>query len=253
MQTTRSLAPVAALALALGVGACGSGGSGSTSGSQSTGGTTTAPAAARIDPANFARTVDNPWFPLEPGTTLRYRGVKDGKATVDVFAVTNETRKILGVPATVVHDRLYDSTGNLVEDTIDWYAQDRQGNVWYLGEATKELDAQGHVTSRSGSWQAGVHGAQAGIFMPADPKVGRSFRQEYSRGQAEDHFKILSLSTPVEVPAVSSQDAMRTEEWTPLEPGVIDHKYYVRGIGTVREAAVKGPREYNTLVSVKRG
>jgi len=242
----RLAAAIATLALPLGVGACGSGSDSSGSSTKSASGN------SQIKPESFGRTVDNPWFPLKPGTTLCYRGVKDGKPTVDVFAVTHKTKKILGVPATVVHDSLYDSKGRLVEDTFDWYAQDKRGNVWYLGEDTKELDARGHVTPREGSWQAGVDGAIAGIFMPANPKVGRSFRQEYYKGQAEDRFKILSLSASVKVPAVSSSQAMRTEETTPLEPDVVDNKYYVRNIGTVREVSVKGPKVYNTLVSVRR-
>ena len=139
-----------------------------------------------------------------------------------------------------------------MEDTIDWYAQDRQGNVWYLGEATKELDRKDKVKSREGSWQAGVNGAEAGIFMPAHPKVGQTFRQEYYKGQAEDHFQVLSLNASIHVPYISTRHALKTREWSPLEPGVIDAKYYVRGIGTVHEATVKGGNERLELFSVKR-
>ena len=247
MKGTGVVALIAALALPVGLAACGSKGGSSTSSRKS------APANAYIKRSNFVRIIDNPWFPLKPGTTLRYRGVKDGKPTIDVFTITSKTKDIQGVPATVVHDALYNTKGKVVEDTMDWYGQDKRGNVWYLGEATKELDAKGRVTSRSGSWQTGVNGAIAGIFMPANPKVGQAFRQEYYKGQAEDHFKVLSLSASVTVPALSSHQAMRTEERTPLEPDVVDNKYYVRGIGTVREEAVKGPRETNVLISMKRG
>jgi hypothetical protein len=240
----RLVAAPLVVALIAGLAACGSGGGSSGSGKSTSQGN------GYIRPENFVRTVDNPWFPLGPGTTLRYRGVKDGKPTVDVFTVTSRTKDILGVPATVVHDALYDTRGQLVEDTFDWYGQDKRGNVWYLGEDTKELDSEGHVTSREGSWQTGVNGAIAGIFMPAHPQVGQSYRQEYYRGQAEDHFKILSLKASVKVPARSSQEAMLTQETTPLEPGVVDHKYYVRGIGTVDEKTVKGGTEYNVLTSV---
>ncbi|MFN2568542.1 MAG: hypothetical protein ABR564_02945 [Candidatus Dormibacteria bacterium] len=237
MSKTGFAAVIAALTLPLGVAACGSSGNSSPS-------TPPRPAAnAYIERANFVRTVDNPWFPLKPGTTLRYRGIKDAAPTVDVVTVTHRTRDILGVPATVVHDSLYDDKGHVIEETFDWYAQDKRGNVWYLGEDTKELDAKGNVKSREGSWQTGKDGAIAGIFMPANPRVGQSFRQEYYKGQAEDHFKILSLGA----------GRMRTEETTPLEPDVVDNKYYVRGIGTVREVAVKGPKETNVLVSVKKG
>jgi hypothetical protein len=242
----RLVGAVAAAALSAGLAACGSGGGSSDPDKISAQGN------GYIKRENFVRTVDNPWFPLKPGTTLRYRGVKDGRPTIDVFTVTSRTKDILGVPATVVHDALYDESGHLVEDTFDWYGQDKRGNVWYLGEDTKELDSKGRVTSREGSWQTGRDGATAGIFMPAHPKVGQSFRQEYYKGHAEDRFKILSLKSPVKVPALSSRQAMLTKETTPLEPGVVDHKYYVRGIGTVDERTVKGGTEYNVLTSVTR-
>ena len=204
-----------------------------------------------VRPGDFVDRVDNPWFPLEAGTTYVYRGVKDGKAARDVFAVTGRKKPILGVRCVVVTDRLY-LGGRLAERTTDWYAQDRKGNVWYFGESTAELDRRGKVISTDGTWQAGVHGAEPGIYMPARPKVGQSFRQEYYKGHAEDHFRILSLSAAVQVPFVASKRALLTKEWTPLEPDVVDHKLYVRGIGTVKEEAVKGPTERLVLVT-KRG
>ena len=194
----------------------------------------------KVEPGGFVRKVDNPWFPLKAGTRYVYRGVKDGKRAKDVFAVTHRTKTILGVKTTVVRDRLY-LKGKLAETTIDWYAQNKRGDVVYFGEATKALDKHGRLTDTEGSWQAGVDGARAGIFMPAHPKVGRAYQQEFYPGHAEDHFKILS----------KARSFMRTKDWTPLEPGVIDQKYYVRGIGTVREAAVKGGDEHLDLVSIK--
>jgi hypothetical protein len=149
-----------------------------------------------VRPGDFVDRVDNPWFPLEPGTTYVYRGVKDGKAARDVFAVTGRTKPILGVRCAVVTDRLY-LGGRLAERTTDWYAQDRKGSVWYFGEATAELDRRGKVISTEGTWQAGVHGAQPGIYMPARPTVGQSFRQEYYKGHAEDHFRIRDLNAHV--------------------------------------------------------
>jgi hypothetical protein len=199
----------------------------------------------------FADRVDNPWFPLTPGTTFVYRGVKDGKPSRDVVTVTDKTKTIQGVSCTVVRDNLF-VDGRLAERTSDWYAQDRDGNVWYFGESTAELDEGGKVTSTEGSWQAGVDGAKAGIFMPARPTVGKSFRQEYYKGHAEDHFQVVSLSAAVNVPFVTSKQALLTKEWTPLEPDVIDHKFYVRGIGTVLEVTAKGPLERNELVSFRR-
>ncbi len=209
-------------------------------------------ATAGPNPSNFSARVDNPWFPLQPGTVYVYRGVKDGKPARDVLTVTHRTRKIDGVPCVVVADRLY-LRGRLEERTTDWYSQDRQGNVWYFGESTAELDAQGHVKSTEGTWQAGRDGAVAGIYMPAHPTVGRSGRQEFYRGHAEDHFQVLGLHASVGVPYVTSHDALLTKEWTPLEPGVLDHKFYVRGIGTVLEHTVKGGDERLELVEFRRG
>ena len=204
------------------------------------------------NPSQFSTRIDNPWFPLEPGSTYIYRGVKDGRPSREVLKVTHETKPIGGVPAVVVSDRLY-VDGRLAERTTDWYSQDKRGNVWYFGEATAELDRQGRVTSTEGSWQAGRDGARAGIYMPARPNVGQSFRQEFYKGHAEDHFRVLSLHSTVQVPYTSSRQALLTREWTPLEPGAIDHKLYVRGVGTVLEQSVKGGNERNELVSFSKG
>ena len=202
-------------------------------------------------PSDFAARVDNPWFPLRPGTTYVYRGVKDGHSSREVLSVTHTTTRIAGVPCVVVRDRLY-LRGRLRERTTDWYSQDRQGNVWYFGEVTAELDRRGRVRSAEGTWRAGRNGAQAGIYIPAHPRPGQAGRQEFSKGQAEDHFQIVSLRAAIQVPYVSSKKALLTKEWTPLEPGVLDHKFYVRGIGTVLEQTVKGGDERNALVAVQR-
>jgi hypothetical protein len=207
--------------------------------------------AGAADPGFSAR-VDNPWFPLKPGTTYVYRGVKDGQPSRDVLTVTHKTKTIAGARCVVVSDRLY-LRGRLHERTTDWYTQDKKGNVWYFGESTAELDRNGHVTSTEGTWQAGRGGAKPGIYMPAHPTVGLSGRQEFYKHHAEDHFEVLSLRANVHAPYVTSKNALLTKEWTPLEPGVIDHKYYVRGIGNVLEQTVKGGDERNVLVSVRRG
>lgn len=201
-------------------------------------------------PSQFVRQVSNPWFPLRPGTTYVYRGRKDGRPSRDVLEVTHRTKTILGVRATVVSDKLY-LRGEIEERTRDWYAQDRAGNVWYLGENTAELNPGGRVKSTEGSWQAGVEGARAGIFMPARPHPGQSGIQELLEGEAEDHFRVLSLSASVHTPAAASEHALLTREWTPLEPGVVDHKLYVKGIGTVLEETVKGGDEVNELVAIR--
>ena len=201
--------------------------------------------------SSFSARVDNPWLPLKPGSVYTYRGVKDGKPSVDVVVVTPRVKTIEGAPCISVQDELF-LAGRLEERTTDWYTQDRQGNVWYFGESTAELDRNGHVTSTEGSWQAGRNGGVPGIFMPANPHVGQSGRQEFYKGHAEDHFRVLSLDAKVKVPGAASTRALLTEEWTPLEPGVLDHKLYIRGIGNVLEQSVKGPNERNELVSFVR-
>jgi hypothetical protein len=199
----------------------------------------------------FTARVDNPWFPLRPGSRYVYRGVKDGRPSRDVVEVAHATKTIRGAPCAVVRDRLY-VAGRLAERTTDWYTQDEQGNVWYFGEDTAELSASGRVTSTEGTWQAGRKGAQPGIFMPATPKVGASYRQEFYKGHAEDRFAIVSTAARVRAPFVSATRALLTKETTPLEPGVVDHKYYVRGIGTVLEQTVRGGDERNALVAFAR-
>lgn len=207
----------------------------------------TAPA---FDPHNFrGDPIDNAWFPLTPGTTLVYKGIKDGKKGSDLFHVTKRTRMVGGVRCVVVEDMLV-LNGRLEEHTLDYYAQDRDGNVWYMGEQTATYDRQGNVVDTEGSWETGVNGAEPGIFMPADPHVGDQFRQEYLPGHAEDHFRIMSLDTSVTVPYSSFDHVMRTREWTPLEPGTRDAKFYVKGIGEVEETAVRGPVEIFRLVQI---
>jgi hypothetical protein len=201
-------------------------------------------------PPAFAGGVTNPWFPLKPGTTFVYTGEKDGKRGRDVVTVTHKTKVIRGVRCTAVADRLY-LNGRLAERTTDWYAQDARGNVWYFGENTAELNKAGKVTSREGTWQAGVNGAKAGIFMPAHPQVGASFRQEYYKDHAEDHFTVLSLSASVVVPFTASAHALLTKEWTPLEPDTLDHKLYIRGIGLVKEETIKGGDERWELADIR--
>jgi hypothetical protein len=213
---------------------------------------TVAPAETGAGEHGFADRVTNPWFPLRPGTTYVYKGVRDGQPSRELLTVTHLTKVIQGVRCTVVHDNLY-LRGRLRERTTDWYAQDRSGAVWYFGEQTAELDAHGRVTSTEGTWQSGIDGAKAGIYMPANPRVGQSFRQELYVGHAEDHFRVVSLNASVTVPYISSRHALLTKEWTPLEPGVLDHKLYVRGIGTIKEETVKGGSERNVLVAVRRG
>jgi hypothetical protein len=205
----------------------------------------------RFDPAGFVRTIDNPFFPLVPGTTLVYEGMSGGERETVTVTVTDETKEILGITATVVQDRVF-VDGTLAEDTFDWYAQDRQGNVWYLGETTKEYE-DGKVVSTEGSWEAGVDGAQPGIIMLADPQVGDTYRQEFYEGEAEDVARVLALDESVTVSHGSFDGVLRTEDWTPLEPKIRENKFYARGIGVVFERLVRGGKEVLRLVEVRRG
>ena len=200
----------------------------------------------------YSANVTNEWFPLAPGSVYRYRGVKDGEPSREVMTVTHRTRTLDGAETIVVKDLLY-LRGRLEERTRDYYTQDDDGNVWYFGEDTAELDAKGRVTTREGTWHAGVDGAKPGIFMYAHPAVGQSARQEFLKGQAEDHFAVLRRGIAVTVPFKAFRGALLTKEWTPVEPGLLDHKYYARGIGTVLEQTVKGGNERNELVSFVRG
>ncbi len=144
-----------------------------------------------IDPKDFGPDVDNPWFPLEPGTTYTYTGTKDGEAARELFTITDRTMLVDGVRTRVVFDRLF-LAGTLDERTYDYYAEDDAGNVWYFGEDTVARDDRGNLTDTEGSFRAGVDGAQPGVYMQAHPQIGRRFRQEWYAGHAEDQFRVLS-------------------------------------------------------------
>jgi hypothetical protein len=206
---------------------------------------------AGIDPGNFVRTITNPFLPYRPGSVWVYTGVKDGQTQRDVVRVTHHTRVIMGVTTTAVSD-VATHGGRVLEATTDWYAQDGQGNVWYFGEATKARNPDGTFDT-SGSWLAGVKGARPGIMMTAYPQVGDAHRQEFWRGQAEDQYWLVELGAQVTVPAGSYTKAARTIEWSRLEPGVVDEKFYVPGIGVVKELAASGPREVAELAHYTAG
>lgn len=201
-------------------------------------------------PSHFTHgVVDNRWFPLKPGNRYVYRGAEEGKRERDVLVVTYRTRVVDGVVCRVVFDRVW-KNGRLNEHTHDFYAQTRSGTVWYFGERTATLDRHGHVNSREGSWMSGVHGAEAGIFMTPHPHRGPSYHQEDFPGHAEDVYTVVRRDARVSVPMLRTNDALLTRETTVLEPGVVDHKYYVRDIGTVREVTVHGGSESLRLVSL---
>jgi hypothetical protein len=233
---------VMALVLVSGCGSSSSAGGGA----KPTSGKSYAPS---IDPAGFTTEIDNKYFPLEPGTTFVYKGETEGASEGDTVRVTSDTKKIMGVECVVVEDRVTED-GELTEKTYDWYAQDEQGNVWYFGEDSREYE-NGKVKTTEGSWEAGKDGAEPGIIMPADPKIGETYRQEYYKGEAEDMAKALKLDGSVEVPYGSFDNVLVTDEWTPLEKNVAEHKFYAPGVGNVKEVATKGPQETLTLVDVK--
>lgn len=201
------------------------------------------------DPDRFTTTIDNPYFPLTPGTVMRFRESGDDGPGRVVTRVTYRTKVVQGVTCVVVRDKAY-SGGELVEDTRDWYAQDRQGNVWYFGENTKEYE-NGQVVSTAGSWKAGRDGARAGIVMKAHPRVGQTYYQEYYPGVAEDEATVLSLDESVTVPYGSFDNVLKTKDFTALEPDKVERKFYARGVGPVLEKLVKGGRERLVLVSVE--
>lgn len=204
-----------------------------------------------FDRASFSHPVQNRYFPLRPGLVLRYRGTEDGERLHQVTRVTTGTRMVDGVRATVVVDVVRNADGSLAERTRDWYAADDDGNVWYLGEATATYE-DGKVESTEGSWEAGVDGARPGLIMTADPRPTHAFRQELQRGEAEDQAWIVQRGLTARTPAGRIHDAIRSFEWTRLEPRVASQKIYGPGIGIVGERDVSGGDERFVLVSVTR-
>jgi hypothetical protein len=184
-----------------------------------------------IDPANFVATIDNPFFPLTPGTNFIYESQTDEGLEHVEFFVTHTTKVILGVTCVEVHDSVR-VNGELKEDTRDWFAQDKDGNVWYFGENTAEFEG-GLPTTLAGTFTAGVNGDKPGIIMKAHPAIGDFYRQESSLGNAEDFAEVLSLTESATVPAGSFNSCLKTQETTPLETDLLEHKFYAVGVGNV--------------------
>lgn len=221
-----------------------------------------APAGARLprgsepvtlDPATMSVRIDNPYWPMRPGTRWTYRETApDGTRVRDVVTVTHRTTLVAdGVTARVVHD-VATEDGHPVEVTDDLYAQDRAGNVWYLGEDTAEY-RDGRVVSREGSWEAGVDGAQPGVILPARPRPGLRYRQEHYAGHAEDRAEVLSVRERAGVPAGSFRRVLMTRETSPLEPLVSELKLYARGVGPVLAVTISGGADREELLRVRRG
>jgi len=213
----------------------------------------TPPMPPRVDPSDFVRKIDNRYFPLVPGTTFIYTGTNDdGEPIRDVFEVTHNTKTIAGVRTIEVRDRAWED-GILTEDTRDFFAQDKDGNVWYFGEDTKELDENGHVVSTEGTWRAGRDGARAGLIMLAHPQKDDSYRQEVAPDVAEDMAQVINTNQSVTVPYRSfNGNVLATQEWSPLDEGVVEQKYYARGVGFVYSKTVEGGTEVLRLVEVRR-
>jgi hypothetical protein len=200
----------------------------------------------------FTTRIDNRFFPLVPGTTFFYKGTTDGTPSSSQFIVTHEVRRIQGVDCVVVHDQVFED-GILAEDTLDFFAQDGEGNVWYFGEESKDLDENGNVVSTEGSWQAGVNGAEPGIVMKANPRVGDRYNQENAPGVAEDQAVVLSRDDALCVQFGCFDHVLTTEESTPLEPGVAEHKHYAEGVGFLSADMVQGGQEHTELVKITSG
>ena len=238
--------------------ACGGGSSHSTG---EAGGTTGGVAASplpqgsepvHLDPADFTTEIDNRYFPMAPGSRRVFRETDaEGAVRRVVVTVTNTTKTILGIETRVVHDVLTED-GQVAEDTYDWYAQDAEGNLWYMGEDTKEYE-NGKLKTTEGSWEAGVDGAQPGVIIPAHPKPGMAYREEYYAGQAEDGAEILSLNAHAKVPYGTFDHVLQTRNFTPLEPNLVEEKFYVQGVGPVLEITVTGGSDRTELLSIKQG
>ncbi len=201
-----------------------------------------------IDPSDFVTVVDNPYFPLTPGTTLIYEGMtRDGLEHVEDF-VTHDSKVILAVTCTVVRNRAW-LDDELIEETFDWYAQDVRGNVWYFGEFATEF-ANGVPINHEGSWEAGVDGALPGIIMLAEPRLGDRYRQEFAEDIAEDMAMVFSLRRSACVAYDCYSNLLVTKDWSPLEPGFIEHKYYAQGVGLVLEVAMRGAQGKIELIDI---
>lgn len=203
-----------------------------------------------IHPDRFGAVIDNPYWPLTPGTTFIYEGLTQGGLERVEVTVTRNTRKIMGVTCVEVRD-IVTLKGEVIEDTLDWYAQDLDGNVWYFGENVKDYE-DGLIVSLEGSFTAGVDGAQPGIIMLAQPKAGDAYRQEFDLGNAEDLGEVLSLTESVVVPFGSFDDCLQTRDFTPMEPDALEHKFYAPGVGQVLTVNVE-TGERVELIDIIRG
>ena len=234
--------------------AAGCGGGSSSSGTTATAGAALPQGSAPfpIDPKDFTIEITNPYWPMKPGSQWRYRETDSEGAKRDVVVtVLDQTKTIQGVETRVVHDQVSED-GQVTEDTHDWYAQDTEGNLWYFGEDTAEYE-NGKLKTKEGSWTAGVDGALAGIIMPANPKVGMTYREEYYKGHAEDGASIIFADAFARVPLGRFEHCVQTRNFSGIEPDTIEEKLYAKGVGVILEITVSGGSDRSELLSYREG
>lgn len=201
-----------------------------------------------VSPANFTNSTQltNPYFPFELDKKYIYEGqTSEGLEHVEVERLS-QTKEVLGISCIVVNDKVW-VDGKLIEDTDDWYAQDNDGSVWYMGEDVDNLNSDGSLKDHAGSWEAGVDGAKPGFAMLADPKVGKSYRQEYYKNHAEDQAEVIAVNLSVETPLGIFENTIKTKEWTELEPDLLEYKFYAPGIGLIKVEDVTNNEEINLI------
>ncbi len=201
-----------------------------------------------LDPADFVERIDHPYRPIVPGTRWVYDGVSDGERERTEVVVTSGRREIMGISAVVVQDTTYVGD-EMVAQSLDAYAQDRDGNVWFLGEDSNDYE-NGEVVCTAGSWEAGADGAQPGIVMPAEPTAGDAYRQQYVAGEAEDTARVTRLGESRTIGLGDYADVLVIEEWSPLEPDVREEKYYAPGVGKIYEIQTAGGEATSELVEL---
>ena len=205
----------------------------------------------KVDPAGFTTEIDNRYWPMKPGSHWVYRETDAaGDVRRNDVVVTRKRKTIMGIKAIVVHDTVRQG-GRLTEDTFDWYAQDSEGNLWYLGEDTTEY--HGRTKTKEGSWEAGVDGALGGVVVPAHPKPGLRYREEYYKGHAEDGAAVLTRHAHAKVPHGTYDNVLQTRNFSPIEPNVVEEKFYAPGVGVVLEITVSGGSDRSELVSFEKG
>lgn len=202
-----------------------------------------------VKPADFTNVVTNPYFILTPGSIRTYQGKKDGVPLQATFEVLKETKTILGVTCVVVQDTVT-LNGSLEEKTLDWFAQDTAGNVWYFGEDSKDYK-NGVAVSTTGTWMSGVNGGQPGIVMKANPQPGPAYIEEYLPGVAEDHAQVVRTTASVTGPTGTYHNVLVTKNTNPLDPSLLEHKYYASGVGLVYEVKAYGGSHMEIMRLVK--